>query len=110
VNANFQSNRRRRAVIECDPRACGPDPSSVQPDGRPISNRILTSYFNEADISRISTEKQTLNSDTGSRPFFSMFDFRDHLARRTDGGSPMQGLFLQGARLESETKTNICAA
>ncbi|MES2570390.1 MAG: hypothetical protein V4710_10105, partial [Verrucomicrobiota bacterium] len=60
--------------------------------------RFRSDYFDEENIARIATEKQSINVASKFKANYSAFDFSKHLQPATDGGSPMQGLFFLKAR------------
>lgn len=54
--------------------------------------------FDEDNIARIARQKQPIAMETRFKANYSVFDFTSHLRPATDGGAPMQGLFLLKAR------------
>ncbi len=69
-----------------------------QTDGKFQNPEFVNYHFNEENIARISTERQTINLKSKFKANYSSFDFSKHLLPAVDGGSPMQGLFFLKAR------------
>jgi uncharacterized protein YfaS (alpha-2-macroglobulin family) len=64
-----------------------------------FQNPEFVSYsFGRENISRISTELQSINVKSKFKANYSAFDFSKHLKPADDGGSAMQGLFFLRAR------------
>ena len=69
-----------------------------QTEGNFENPEFVNRHFNETNIARIATEKQTLNLTNKYQPNYSAFDFSKHLQPAKDGGSALQGLFFLKAR------------
>ena len=60
--------------------------------------RFVNDSFDQENIARISTERQSINLKSKFKANYSSFDFSSHLKPAEDGGSALQGLFFLRAR------------